>query len=399
MLHLLQRLATDDVHPHELQMVVIGSIGSVGAGSAWCYKRKRDGTPSRVLKATTTILREGICTEIKEHATPETLLDVLKVYVSHMERVRVRLFNEKKTETDFVDKFYKLQLQNDILQTDTARAASCTSDIAGYTQWVKTVMSSLRRVFNVCATTRLSQQERTRHLRTKGLEEPLEITHTECDWIVKMIRKVSEDTTEDKDIQIAASLCLLQLSTGGRARDIILVNVFTPAERGFVRVGNITKKRQEDGGFEITKPLLTLVFPAIESFMALLCRVRCYLLESASSTLNGCVQWNECREFKYPSLDYDKQWDKDTNVESFVQSWCAKMRRFLRVVMATSSNETIHALLGRGRGTHQLRKLYVACSHNQAGKHMKEPAWTRRVLGHTSYETSLLYMNMIYKQY
>lgn len=398
MLHLLRRLQVDSVGSDTgTEGIRVDVIRTMGTENSSCYKRKRDGTPSRVLKATSTLIREGVCSEIKKMSTPATLLDVLLVYAREMQGVKNRFFVKKNDETDFVDKFYKLQVQNDILQTTDAREASGHLDTPGYSKWVRDVITRLRSVFRVSTATRLAQQERTRQIRTKGLEEPITITEDDCNRVITILKTISMDPTIPRDKSLASSLCLLQLATGGRARDVIFVNIVTPEEHGWVRISNITKKKIEDSDVEIVKPLLKSAFESTDEFMTVWCRIRTAILSIAPKEVLSYIQWNKCGEYTYPSLDYQKQWDKSNQVESFIGAWSAKMRRILRSVSYRSRSKSVEDLLGRGKGTHQLRKLYVACSHRQSGTHMKEPAWAQRVLGHANYETSLLYTNMIYE--
>jgi len=202
------------------------------------------------------------------------------------------------------------------------------------------------------------------------------------------------------ELRVVAGLCLLQIGIGGRARDVILVNLMTPDNEN-IRVHNITKRKYELCDTCIEKPVLSMVFAptttktSAELYMELLCDVRRCLTEYEIQNRTLREEWIKvksyvCGETTYELryLDYDKQWDKEKPIEDVIQTWSAKMRRYLVLI------DNMQIFTKNGRGTHHLRKLYVALSHAHHNNSMKEPAWALKVLGHTSYDTSLLYMNM-----
>lgn len=373
-------------------------FNSCGPDRSWCYKRKRDGTPSRCLKSETSLVREAVCLEVKLAVTSENFIETLLVYARAMESLRSCVFAGTPKEVDLVDKFYKLQVQNDILQTDTARSACGTCAAGGYNSWVRSVIIEMRKHFNVSVSTRVQQKSRTDHIRRHGLESPLLMKETDVECFVRALHSGRDPNTTSAEWDILESLCLLQLSVGGRARDIIAFNAIEAVDDTYVRVTNVTKRKRENMNFSIVKPVVLTVFPDTSVFMEEFVKMRKSLfeLEVARGTLtNSDLQTVGVLPFVYPCIDYEKQWDKSAQIEQVVQSWTAKMRRFLHRVAKNTQNDIVCSLFCRGKGTHQLRKLYVSCSHRQSGEYMKETAWAQRVLGHTSYDTSLLYTNMI----
>jgi hypothetical protein len=197
-------------------------------------------------------------------------------------------------------------------------------------------------------------------------------------------------------VGIAAKLCLLQLATGGRSRDVILVNIFTPINEEYIRVHNITKRKIDADVLVLAKPVLLSVFPGgTDEFMKCMAAARNAILSIDMHRIPPeAVEMTAWENVFYPSLRYNFQWNKITSVESTVQSWSGKMRRLLESIADSQTSPSLRALFGGGRGTHQLRKLYVVLSHRQSNTHMKEPAWIKHVLGHSTYDTSLLYNSM-----
>jgi len=380
-----------------LQSMVCDELGY----PSWCYKRKRNGLPSTVLKVSLTLIREGVAAEVKE--LPFSV-DLLVNVCTVLNEVRMTLFSPfKKLESEFVDKFFKFQLQNDILSLPAAREVSLAAGLEHY-EWIRTTMTRLRKTYNVSLNTRLAQQTRTNENRTRGLEAPLMITNDGCAVVIAELTTTFLNESASSDIRIASALCLLQLACGGRARDVVLVNVVTPEDDVMVRVKNITKRKWDGKQFEIVKPVLTSVFPFFNEetpsfrFTNLLCVTRKLLIESEIEQGTLQSDWIKTTDTVCGpclSLDYEKQWLKDTSIEKVVSRWSAKMRQVLTRVCKRTKNETIIRLFSKGKGTHQLRKMYVVCSYQQTGSAMKEPAWAQRVLGHQGYETSLLYMNMV----
>jgi hypothetical protein len=404
MFQLMLRIRDDEAFSERLRSsrcdLTRSLLVATGADSAWCYKKKRNGELSRCLKTAVSIFREGVCREIKQQATIENFVSLLYSYVELMQVVRCSIFSAPAHEVDFVDKFYKLQLQGDLLKTDVARHVCGESGASGYVEWVRRVVSSLRTRFNVCVDTRSKQKERTSTIRTHGLEHPLCVKMSDVLHLVDALRSHIPEQGQMSESALASSLCLLQLAVGGRARDIIAVNTIAITEDGLARIGNVTKRKTEMDDFCISKPVLLAAFSDTLSFAELFMRTRETLFSLAISSGMLCVvdvQYIQTATSGYPVVNYATQWDKISRVESFVQSWCAKMRRHLRAVVHECNTPGLVSLLSRGRGTHQLRKLYVACSYVQSGQHMKETAWAQRVLGHSSYDTSLLYTNMTIK--
>jgi hypothetical protein len=246
----------------------------------------------------------------------------------------------------------------------------------------------MRKIFTVDQNFREEQQKRTNEIRTGGLEHPLKLSSDDIQTLVNVLWHMH---THSPNTRIAAGLCLLQLATGGRSRDVILVNKITQ-EQDNIRVECLSK-RKEDDGFVITKPILSLVFRGrSESFLELFTETRRELFVQEKHLLRAdWIKWHDADGEVYPSMAYRQQWDKKPEIERIIQCWSARMRRVLCAAAVVSGNKVLRSLFSSRRGTHQLRKIYVACSHVQAGLNMKEVAWSKQVLGHQSYDTSLLY--------
>jgi hypothetical protein len=356
----------------------------------WCFKKTRKGAKSRRYKASHTLLREGLCKELESVAcSKESMALNLPLYIVLLERLRAAFFDDVsgQLECDFVDKFYKFDLEPYLwtLREDMSQLE--------HGKWIRDVIKSCRSIFNVSAKTRQAQRDRTDELRTAGLESPTTITSEDCATLIDSLKSYSK--LED-DVGIAAGLCLLQLASGGRSRDVIFVNVFTPMNEEYIRVDNISKRKIDAEALVLAKPILLSVFPdGTTGFMKCVTRTRNALLNAEMHRIPPeAVQMLNYDDDVYPSLRYDFQWNKNTSVESVVLSWSGKMRRLLESVVDGQASVTLRRLFGNGRGTHQLRKLYVILSHRQTNSSMKEPAWIKQVLGHSTYDTSLLYNSM-----
>jgi hypothetical protein len=366
----------------------------IGPENSWCYKKKRDGNRSAAFKMCTTIVREGLCLEFKEQNTADRFTERLENIALLMNVFKTVFLHTKKQQVDFVDKFYKHQVQNDILLTEPAKTASgVTIGWEEHWKWSRKVVETMRQLFTVDQKFREEQQVRTNTIRTHGLEHPIKLSSDDIMTLVSGLWHMRQHSS----YRVAASLCLLQLATGGRSRDVIFVNK-VQQEKDDVRVEYISKRREDDG-FVITKPILKLVFyTRTESFIELFAETRRELFDREKHLLKPeWVTWHDVDGETYPSMVYRQQWDKKTAIERIIQCWSARMRRVLCAIGAVSGNAVLRGLFGGRKGTHQLRKIYVACSYVQSGSDMKEVAWGKQVLGHESYDTSLLYTTITIK--
>jgi len=369
----------------------------------WCFKTRFNGTKSTVLKATHTLLREGVAKEIKNRLTSDNANELLLLYAETMSIFAKRVFRTcPRLEVDFIDKFYKFQLQSDVLQHPVFTGHLPLADRIAH---VANLMTTLRGKFTVSPVVRIQQQDRTKQNRDNGLRDPFQFSRdafrsfVDSIWSDYKCGDGSSDMDEYNEKRVVAAFCLLQLGIGGRARDLLLVNVASKVDECEVRVGHLTKRRHDSSEMSITKPVLRSVFGRVDgidpsdSFLSLLCQARYWLVTKEVHGCNIRPEWIEetviSSQQSLLHLKYDKQWDKSSAVESLVQTMSAKMRRYL-----AKKDKTLHLFDRRGKGTHQLRKLYVACSHDEYTGVMKEPAWAQKVLGHAGYDTSLLYMSM-----
>lgn len=345
-----------------------------------CYKRKRDGTPSSAPKAALSLVRESIADDLQKFPSRATCVSALLEYATAMNDFKTLVLTEcPKLHSEFVDKFVKLQLRDGVL----TQWRGDFENFATFDAWRRDVLEQFRVRCNVPLTIRREQQERTNDNRDRGLRYPtpvsLETLDRLADWLKSFVYRDNEIVRNFSTAAVTAALCLLQLGCGGRARDVILVNVIEAVDDKMIRVQNITKRKLEGASLEITKPVLQVAFKNSDSFMELLCRVRVHITNKGvqEGFLTNAMVATHTNGVCH--MDYQLQFDKNPAVESLVQSWASRMRRLLH---------------STGYGTHFLRKLYVVASYAQDGKEMKEPAWAQSVLGHNQYETSLLYTSV-----
>lgn len=348
-----------------------------------CYKKKRDGNPSNVLKSSLTLIREGVADELKRSPGRQECMDALTTYSEAMNDFKLATLTEfPKIHGEFVDKFVKLQLRDDVL----LKWRDQFSDFQAFETWRQSTLEAFRRRCGVPLAIRLQQQEQTNDNRDKGLRYPKRVSlgsvNAFAEWLKGVVFWKAESGNEmpSTELVVTASLCLLQLACGGRARDVILVNAINKIDNTTINVRNITKRKINSERLEIAKPLLKVAFSDTDSFLDVLRQTRAHIVESAvrqRTISRDAMVTDPVSGILY--LHYEKQYDRDIGVETVIQSWSSRMRRLLKT---------------SGHGTHFLRKLYVAASYIQEGESMKEPAWAQTVLGHTQYETSLLYTSV-----
>ncbi len=348
-----------------------------------CYKKKRDGNPSKTLKSSLTLVREGVADELKQLSNRHECVDVLTTYAEAMnEFKKATLLDFPKLHGEFVDKFVKLQLRDDVLTQWRDEFV----DFQSFDQWRQSELEQFRLRCGVPITIRLQQQQRTDSNRDNGLRHPKRVSLDSVDAFATWLKKVvfwdveSNEEMPSTVLVVTASLCLLQLACGGRARDVILVNVIDKIDDNTIQVKNITKRKINSERLEINKPILKAAFSDTDCFLDVLRRTRAYIVENAideRKISRETVTVDPASGLMH--LKYEKQYDRDSGVEMTIQSWASRMRRLLK---------------STGHGTHFLRKLYVAASYVQEGESMKEPAWAQSVLGHNQYETSLLYTSV-----
>lgn len=360
----------------------------------WCFKTKRNGNPSVMLKTSPTLIRLAMSNEIKTNLDSSSFHTVLKKYAELMQMLKRRFFCvSRRLETDFVDKFYKFEVQNDILKTDVARAVCGELDLCKYMTWVRTVILDMRSVFNVSFETRVHQQATTDERRIASLECPLKLSFEDVDVLIDALWGSMQSAPNEED-RAASMFCLLQLSCGGRARDVLLVNHIEALDDEVIKVTHLTKKKVHDHADEITKPVLAPVIGTTANFLNTLALARSVLFSQEIVRGRLKPEWTQTDVSGCQLLVYEKQWDKSNEIEQIVASWSARMRKVLLKAVVGSQNLPLQSVFSKGKGTHQLRKLYVTCSHVDSKTDMKEAEWARWTLGHNQYNTSLLYTTM-----
>jgi hypothetical protein len=221
-----------------------------------------------------------------------------------------------------------------------------------------------------------------------------------------------------------AQLILLQLVCGSRSLGVYLMNRFTKVDADYVQVHNITKqldevtrrarraKKRWRGG-HVTH------IPPEELITSITRPINHYLLDRRilSSMINGTLYVDNVsngtgafmrmiREVRYTMRThalYDgiKMSNEGgfTTEQLFVSEsptpaiLYAVMNRWRKNVTSLAKNAFGGDVI---KGTHSLRKMYLALAFDKYGKHkMKEPAFASRVFGHKGYSTSLYYTNII----
>lgn len=217
-----------------------------------------------------------------------------------------------------------------------------------------------------------------------------------------------------------AQLILLQLVCGSRALGVYLMNHFTKVDADHVEVRNITKqldevtrrarraKKRWRGGH------VTHV-PPEEEIAAITRPINHHLLDRRilSSMINGTLYVDNVsngttafmrmiRDVRYTMKDhalYDGIKMKIGGLQLYVSEshppelLHAVMNKWRKNVTSLAKNAFGGDVI---KGTHSLRKMYLAIAFDKYGKHkMKEPAFASQVFGHKGYSTSLYYTNII----
>ena len=357
-------------------------VANLKATDESCYKKKRDGTPSSVLKSSLTLIREGVAAELKQARNQREFVDSLLLCADAMSEFKQTLLADfPKLHSEFVDKFVKLQVRDELM----VQWRGDYTTFEAFDQWRQSVLREFRTRCGVPVSIRQQQQQQTDSNRDNGLRHPQKVTIDSIDAFADSLKRVvywdtEKEETPPTELVVTASLCLLQLGCGGRARDVILVNVIDKIDKNTIRVKNITKRKITSEQLEIRKPVLKSAFSDSDSFLDTLRQTRASIVDGAVKEGKIHVDVTSVDpDTGILHLKYEKQYDRDTGIEGVIQSWASRMRRLLK---------------STGHGTHFLRKLYVAASFVQEGESMKEPAWAQSVLGHSQYETSLLYTSV-----
>lgn len=322
--------------------------------------------------------------------------------------------------------------------------------------FLEVVIADVKTLFRESKESKAIKTNRTNKLRNSGLENPVNVDKSLLFAVVRFLWSIVLTPGDDRHgrmgelvfdknepRRIAAALCILQLGCGSRARGVIAVNtirqfehenantLFPFAARNVIVVGNLTKKasvarirasthsQNYSTIDEITKPILfdffdpMQMFPGVRQldvisphitldgncelirthqtsvFIDMLAAVRAVVLAGMSSGYVESIPTRHTQPLKH--VTSEQQTKRNPEILKITLAWEASM---VRVLKEADKQYKFDVFVG-GKGTHQLRKLYVAFSYvAYTDQSMKEVAWAQRVLGHADPMTSLLYTSM-----